>query len=103
MIESAACITTMCKINNDLVISVTMPSIEVGTVGGGTGLPVQRASLDLVGCGGACKDNPGLHSRQLARVIAAAVLCGELSLMSGLASNALLTAHLKLNRKPTSD
>ena len=36
----------------DLYITCTMPSIEVGTVGGGTGLPTQSACLDMLGLRG---------------------------------------------------
>ncbi|EPY36379.1 hydroxymethylglutaryl-CoA reductase (NADPH) [Strigomonas culicis] len=100
VVESATCITSMDKVGSDLLISVTMPSIEVGAVGGGTGLPAQRALLEVMGCAGANKEEPGANSRQLARVVAGAVLCGELSLMSGLAAGHLLSAHMKLNRKP---
>lgn len=100
VVESATCLTTMEKSGNDLVISVTMPSIEVGAVGGGTGLPSQRAMLNIINCGGACNEKPGAHASQLARIIAGGVLCGELSLMSGLAAGHLLSAHMKLNRKP---
>ncbi|GET90931.1 3-hydroxy-3-methylglutaryl-coA reductase, putative [Leishmania tarentolae] len=100
VVESSACMTTVNKAGEDLVISVTMPSIEVGAVGGGTGLSSQRAMLELMGCAGANKENPGANSRQIARVVAGAVLCGELSLLSGLAAGHLLSAHMKLNRKP---
>lgn len=100
VVESATCLTSMQKVGEDLLISVTMPSIEVGSVGGGTGLQSQRAMLELIGCAGANQDSPGANSRQLARVVAGGVLCGELSLMSGLAAGHLLSAHMKLNRKP---
>ena len=42
----------------------------------------------------------GAHAQQLARVVCATVLCGELSLMAALSSNHLISAHLALNRKP---
>lgn len=100
VVESATCLTTMEKAGEDLLVSVMMPSIEVGAVGGGTGLPSQRAMLNLMECGGACNEKPGAHARQLASIIAGGVLCGELSLMSGLAAGHLLSAHMKLNRKP---
>lgn len=100
VVESATCITSMAKAGEDLLISVTMPSIEVGAVGGGTGLPAQRAMLDLMNCGGASQTEPGANSRQVARVVAGAVLCGELSIMSALAAGHLLSAHMALNRKP---
>jgi len=36
VVESANCITIMHNVNGNLQISVSMPSIEVGTIGGGT-------------------------------------------------------------------
>ena len=77
-----------------------MPAIEVGTVGGGTALQSQAACLNLLGVRGAAADSPGAHAQQLARVVCATVLCGELSLMAALSSNHLISAHLALNRKP---
>ena len=35
--------------NSDLRVSCTMPSIEVGTIGGGTLLPAQEACLKVRG------------------------------------------------------
>ncbi|KAH9579738.1 Hydroxymethylglutaryl-CoA reductase [Trypanosoma melophagium] len=99
VVESSTCITTMSKVGNDLLISVTMPSIEVGTVGGGTGLAAQWGCLELIGCGGSNKNTPGANAQILSRVVAAGVLSAELSLMSGLAAGHLLSAHMRLNRK----
>ncbi|EGG24721.1 hydroxymethylglutaryl CoA reductase [Cavenderia fasciculata] len=100
-VESSNCITLMEQINDgkDLYISVTMPSIEVGTVGGGTHLPAQAACLDLLKIRGANLEKPGANSEQLARVVAGAVMAGELSLMSALAAGHLVRSHLKHNRK----
>lgn len=75
-----------------------MPSIEVGTIGGGTILEPQSAMLDLLGVRGAHPTNPGDNARQLARIIAAAVLAGELSLNSALAAGHLVKAHMAHNR-----
>lgn len=101
VVESSTCITTMSKLENgDLLIGVAMPSIEVGTVGGGTGLDPQHGCLSLIGCEGSNKANPGANSSQLAKVVAAGVLSAELSLMAGLAAGHLLRAHMALNRKP---
>lgn len=99
-VESSSCMTLMEETENgDLWISCTMPSIEVGTVGGGTGLPAQRACLEVVGCqGGGVK--PGENARQLAHVVASATMAGELSLMAALSSNTLVQAHMQHNRKP---
>ena len=61
-------------------------------------LEPQAAMLDLLGVRGAHPTNPGDNSRQLARVIAAGVLAGELSLCSALAAGHLVKAHMSHNR-----
>jgi hydroxymethylglutaryl-CoA reductase (NADPH) len=75
-----------------------MPSLEVGTLGGGTILEPQSAMLDMLGVRGPHPTNPGENARRLARVIAAAVLAGELSLCSALAAGHLVRAHMQHNR-----
>ena len=75
-----------------------MPSIEVGTVGGGTVLPAQSACLELLGVKGPHPTSPGENSCQLARIVCGAVLAGELSLMSALAAGHLVRSHLRHNR-----
>ncbi|KAG5064531.1 hypothetical protein GLYMA_02G273100v4 [Glycine max] len=99
-VESSHCITMMEAINDgrDLHISVTMPSIEVGTVGGGTQLASQSACLNLLGVKGASKESPGSNSRLLATIVAGSVLAGELSLMSAIAAGQLVNSHMKYNR-----
>lgn len=83
-----------------------MPSIEVGTVGGGTHLPAQSACLDLLRVKvplnpqssrypvsshslsflqGPSLENPGGNAEKLAQIVCAGVLAGELSLMAALA------------------
>jgi len=84
--------------NGNLQISVSMPSIEVGTIGGGTVLEPQAAMLDLLGVRGAHPSKPGDNARQLARIVAAGVLAGELSLCSALAAGHLVRAHMSHNR-----
>lgn len=42
-----------------------MPSIEVGTVGGGTFLPAQSTCLDILNVKGASYDRPGAHADQV--------------------------------------
>lgn len=98
-VESANCITLVEKHGDGIHVSVTMPSIEVGTVGGGTSLPAQKAALAMMGCAGAHPEQPGANADKLARAVAATVLAGELSLLSALASGHLLESHLRLNRK----
>lgn len=98
-VESSNCITLMKEVDGDLRISVSMPSIEVGTIGGGTVLEPQGAMLDLLGVRGPHPTEPGANARQLARIIACAVLAGELSLCSALAAGHLVQSHMTHNRK----
>ncbi|KAL2522057.1 hydroxy methylglutaryl CoA reductase 1 [Forsythia ovata] len=99
-VESSHCITMMEAVNDgeDLHVSVTMPSIEVGTVGGGTQLASQSACLNLLGVKGASKESPGSNSQLLASIVAGSVLAGELSLMSAIAAGQLVKSHMKYNR-----
>ncbi|KAF8699863.1 Hydroxymethylglutaryl-coenzyme A reductase, partial [Rhizoctonia solani] len=99
-VESSNCITLMEAINGgeDLLMTCSMPSIECGTVGGGTILEPQGAMLDMLGLRGAHPTSPGHNARRLARVICAAVMAGELSLMSALAAGHLIKAHMAHNR-----
>lgn len=83
-------------------MTVSMPCIEVGTVGGGTVLAPQQAVLEMLGVKGAHPTHPGQNAQQLARIIASAVMAGELSLLSALAAGHLVKAHLVHNRsQPT--
>ncbi|MDD9728771.1 hydroxymethylglutaryl-CoA reductase [Mameliella sp. AT18] len=90
--ESAVGYTRMERRDTGLFCSVTMPSILVGTVGGGTGLPAQAACLDLMGLRGAG------HGEALAEVVAATCLCGEISIVAAMASGTFASAHEKLAR-----
>lgn len=107
-VESSNCLTIMeyAEDGKSLHVSVTMPSVEVGTVGGGTHLPAQAGCLDICGVRGASKgadSTPGDNSRKLALIVGSAVLAGELSLMAALAANHLVRSHMQHNRKPTEE
>jgi hydroxymethylglutaryl-CoA reductase (NADPH) len=71
---------------------VTLPNLPVGTVGGGTGLPSQKACLDILGLAG-----PG-HANAFAEVCAAVALAGELSIAGALAAGEFSEAHRRLAR-----
>ena len=75
-----------------------MPSLEVGTLGGGTILEPQGAMLTMLGVRGAHPTNAGENARRLARIIGATVLAGELSLCAALAAGHLVQAHMAHNR-----
>lgn len=104
VVESSMCMTLMEAVpsasggDDDLLVTVSMPAIEVGTVGGGTILSPQRAMLEMLGVAGSAKDIPGSNAQRLARIIAAAVMAGELSLMGALSAGHLIQAHMKHNR-----
>jgi len=85
------------ELNKDgsVYMSVTVPNILVGTVGGGTKLPSQRACLELMGLYGAGK------ARALAEIFAAVLIAGELSLGSAVVSGDFAKAHKILARDTT--
>ena len=98
-VESSNCMTLFEKIDDDhLHVSVTLPSLEIGTIGGGTDLPVQSECLKMLGISKDSKLEPGEESKLLGKIIAGTVLAGEISLMSALSSNHLIDSHMKLNR-----
>ncbi|MCC7567312.1 MAG: 3-hydroxy-3-methylglutaryl-CoA reductase, partial [Methanoregulaceae archaeon] len=78
-------------------VSVTIPSLAVGTVGGGTGIGTQHECLELLGVAGG-GDPPGRNAKKFAEIIACGVLAGELSLIGALAAQHLARAHAQLGR-----
>ncbi|KAK0090398.1 hypothetical protein PV325_000680 [Microctonus aethiopoides] len=104
-VGSSNCMTLMepwGEDGQDLYVSCTMPSIEIGTVGGGTGLPAQGACLAMLGVKGAHEQEPGKNASKLARIVCATVLAGELSLMAALTAGHLVKSHLRHNRSSAS-
>ncbi len=78
--------------DGSLYASVTLPNLIVGTVGGGTCLPSQKACLEILGLFG-----PG-HARALAEVAGALALAGELSIIGALSAQQFSYAHQKRAR-----
>lgn len=98
VVESSMGITWMEPLDNgDLYVSVTLPSLEVGTVGGGTGLPTQREMLQMLGVYGS-GNPPGTNALKFAEIVAATVLAGEVNLVLALARDELARAHEMLGR-----
>ena len=75
-----------------LYAAITLPSIQLGTIGGGTGLVAQSQARSLIRRGQA------ISAQQLAEVVAVGVLAGELSGLSALAAGSLACAHRQLGR-----
>ena len=78
--------------NGDLYAAVTLPNLLVGTVGGGTALPSQKACLSLMGLAGTG------HTRPFGELCAALCLAGELSIIGALCAGEFVRAHQKLAR-----
>ncbi len=94
--ESAVGVTRIeLRDGNRLFVSVTLPNIIVGTVGGGTGLPTQSAGLNILGLKGTGK------ARAFAEVCAAVCLAGELSIIGALCAHDFASAHQRLARGKT--
>jgi hydroxymethylglutaryl-CoA reductase (NADPH) len=91
--ESAVGVTRIeHRAGDRLFVSVTLPNIIVGTVGGGTKLPTQSAGLNILGLRGEG------HARGFAEVAAAVCLAGELSIIGALCAHEFASAHQKLAR-----
>jgi hydroxymethylglutaryl-CoA reductase (NADPH) len=73
--------------NGDLYASVTLPSLTVATVGGGTALGTSRECLEVLGCAGSGQ------AGKFAEIICAALLAGELSMGAAIASDEFVAAH----------
>jgi hydroxymethylglutaryl-CoA reductase (NADPH) len=71
----------------DLYATVTLPSLTVATVGGGTGVGTARECLGMLGCVGTGK------APKLAEITAAFLLAGEISLIAAIAAGELAGAH----------
>lgn len=77
-----------------LYVRLTLPSLTVGTVGGGTRLAPQHKNLELLGC-----EQGRFSARKLAEIITAASLALEISLMAAIVSGTFASAHAHYGRK----
>jgi hydroxymethylglutaryl-CoA reductase (NADPH) len=78
--------------SGDFYLSVTIPSLIVGTYGGGTKLPTQRECLETLDCFG--KDKV----YKFAEIVAGVVLAGEISLGAAISSQDWVTSHEQYGR-----
>jgi len=68
------------RVDGGLNVSIRLPGLEVGTVGGGTTLPYARTWLELMGCAGSGK------VYRFAQIVAAAALALEISASAAMAT-----------------
>lgn len=94
--SSSAALASAAECPDGLHCTLRLPALEVGTVGGGTGLPHQSRYLEIMQCTG-----PNTANR-FAQIVTAAAICLELASASAMAaagSGDLLAA----GRGPTGD
>ena len=90
VVEGSIGMTTMKIVkNNNLYVSVYLPDLMIGLVGGGTKLKIKKEALSIVGA---------KTADELSMILAGAVLAGEISLLASLAEGSLAKAHKKLGR-----
>lgn len=91
VVEGSLGITTAEVLENgDLYFSIYLPSLIVGTVGGGTHFPTQKEALSIMNVSSV---------KEYAQVLGAAILAGELSLIASQSEGSLANAHKRLGRK----
>jgi len=95
VVEGSLGVTTTEVRGKSLYISVYLPDLMVGTVGGGTALATQKEALLMLGVFGG---DGGNNSELFSRIISCAVLAGELSLLASLSEKTLAKAHINLAR-----
>jgi hydroxymethylglutaryl-CoA reductase (NADPH) len=78
--------------NGDFYWSITLTSLIVATVGGGTGLATQRECLEILGCYGAGKAD------KFAEICAGVVLAGETSLACAILAGDWVSSHERYGR-----
>jgi len=103
--QDAACVveatTALTRVEStpcgDGYVSVTLPNLIVGTVGGGTYLPTAQECLAMLGCVGDGK------ASKLAEICAVVALAGELAIVGAMASGNFASAHAASGRKALSN
>ena len=79
-------------VQEDLYAEVYIPSLVIGTVGGGTGKGAQKECLEIMGCSGSNK------VLKFAEIIGAAALAGEVTTICAITTGTFVKAHASLGR-----
>jgi hydroxymethylglutaryl-CoA reductase (NADPH) len=77
----------------ELHVSVSLPSLTVGTIGGGTHLPTARECLNMMDCYGKGK------AQKFAEICTATALAGEISIIASFAAGDFGQAHATYRHK----
>jgi hydroxymethylglutaryl-CoA reductase (NADPH) len=78
--------------NRELYVSLYIPNLLVGTVGGGTALSTQRECLEMIGCHGKGK------VKKFTEIVGATALAGEIAVALALVTDTYVQAHEKYGR-----
>ena len=97
IVEGAQAMTDVAVVDGDMYVSLFLPSLEVGTFGGGTKRETQQEALRLLGLYGE-DDDKGTTRLTFAEVVAAACLVSEINLLAIEAAKELGTSHSKIKR-----
>jgi hydroxymethylglutaryl-CoA reductase (NADPH) len=91
--------TTICESATDgaLRLSLKLPNILIGTVGGGAMTGTAKECLEILGCAGPDR------ARKFAEIIGATLLAGEVSILAALSSGNFAKAHLNRRNASRSD
>ena len=86
--ESSLGILSVEKKEGGIQLSLKLPSLVIGSIGGGTAIPMQKEALELMGCYGKVE--------RLAKLIAGFALSLEISTFGAVLSGEFAKAHEKL-------
>lgn len=95
--ESSIGVLEMDKTDYGLYLSLSVPTLVIGTVGGGTHLPGPRTVLEFMKCYGKGK------LERFAKIISGFALSLEISTLAALASGQFATAHQKHGKNNPND
>ncbi|MBI4010192.1 MAG: hydroxymethylglutaryl-CoA reductase [Candidatus Aenigmarchaeota archaeon] len=97
IVEGAQAMTDVAVVDGDMYVSLFLPSVEVGTFGGGTKRETQQEVLRLLGLYGE-NDTEGITRLTFAEIVAAACLVSEINLLAIQSAKELAKSHYKLRR-----
>jgi hydroxymethylglutaryl-CoA reductase (NADPH) len=83
--------------SDSLEVSVTLPTLIIGTVGGGTGLPAFRTTLSMIDCYGSGK------AKKLAEIMGAVILAGEIGCGAAQCADEFIRAHETMGKNRPKD
>jgi len=100
VVESSSCFIQADAVEGGLHFMVSLPCLEVATIGGGTMFGTAREALNLIGCGGFGKDvDDNQNVLRLAEIAAAAVTALDLNTACAQAAGyEMADSHVKLAR-----